>query len=201
MTDTSAHIWIKDIKEEDDVKDWYLVKQKGMGTTRMGKPFINLVLADRTGELGAKVWDRAEQLSPLFQEGQIIRIKGRAGAYRGQVQITVADIELSQQEVDPSLFLESCTGDPSEMMKSLRKILKNVENSHLKALNERFLSDKKLLFVFGGSRRIGLTPRLTAQHEKRYFKRIKNPRLLKSYSAKTYPWRFDCMRVYAGELL
>jgi 3'-5' exoribonuclease len=144
----ASHIWIKDIKEEDDVKDCYLVKQKGMGTTRVGKPFLNMVLADRTGQVEAKVWDRAEQVSLLFQEGQIVLVKGRAGVYRGQIQITVADIEIPQTEIDPALFLESSERDPSEMMRSLRKVLTTVENSHLKALNERFLSDRTFVSEF-----------------------------------------------------
>ena len=80
-----THTWINEIKEDDNIEDYYLVKQKRLGTTRVGKPFINLVLADRTGELEAKVWDRAEEISSLFQDGDIIGVTGRAGSYRGQI--------------------------------------------------------------------------------------------------------------------
>lgn len=148
LNDTSSHIWIKDIRADDDVKECYLVKKKGIGVTRMGKPFINLVLADRTGELEGKVWDKAEQLSPLFQEGQVVHIKGRAGNYRGQVQITVEDLERYQEIIEPALFLERCERDPAEMMQALRRILKKVRNIHLNALNEKFLADKHFVVRF-----------------------------------------------------
>jgi len=142
------HAWIKDINEEADINSCYLVKQKSLGTTRVGKPFINLVLADRTGELEAKVWERAEQLSSLFQDGDIIEVEGRAGSYRGKIQITVSGIKIPRRETDPGIFIESAPGDLSDMMKSLRKILKGVENPHLKALNERFLIDRNFVALF-----------------------------------------------------
>ncbi len=146
--DPQPHIWIKDIKEEDNIKGCYLVKQKRLGTTRVGKPFINLSLADRTGDLEGKVWDRTEQLSPLFQEGDIIAVKGRAGSYRGQIQITVSDIKVPHTEIDPAIFLESAPGDLSGMMKSLRKTLESVTNNHLKALIDRLLTDRNFVSQF-----------------------------------------------------
>lgn len=142
------HLWIKDIKEEMDIRGCYLVRQKRIGTTRVGKPFINLVLADRTGELEAKVWENAEQFSAQFQEGDVIEVAGRASAYRNQIQITVTGLQIPHTEIKPDLFLESAPGDRSEMIKSLRKILKDVRNTHLRALNDRFLADNHFVSLF-----------------------------------------------------
>lgn len=142
------HLFIKDIKEETDIKGCYLAKNKRLGTTRVGKSFINLVLADRTGELEAKVWDNADQLSSLFRDGDIIEVTGRAGAYRGQVQITVSDIKSPEMEADPAIFIESAPGNLNEMMKSLRTILKGVSDKHLRALNDRFMSDTHFVSQF-----------------------------------------------------
>ena len=145
---TAEHVWIKDLREEDDIKGCYLVKQKRLATTKTGKPYLNLVLADRTGELEGKVWDKADQLSSLFQEGDIIEIQGRAGAYRGRIQITVSGLNAIHGEMDPALFLESTAGDLPEMMKSLRRILKDVKDIHLRSLNERFLADSDFVSQF-----------------------------------------------------
>ena len=145
---TDDHIWIKDIKEEDDIKGCYLVKQKRLGTTKGGKPYLNLVLADRTGELDAKVWDNADQLSSLFQDGDIIDIQGHAGAYRGNIQVTISGLNGIRGEMDPALFLESTPCNLSEMMKSLWELLSGIKNVHLKSLIDRFLADKKFVTQF-----------------------------------------------------
>ena len=65
------HLWIKEIQEEERVSGCYLVKEKRVLKTRNGKSFLGLTLADRTGEIPAKVWERADELATLFQEGDI----------------------------------------------------------------------------------------------------------------------------------
>ena len=86
--------------------------------------------------------------SSRFHEGDICEVEGYAGSYRGRVQITVSGIKATRKEVDPSIFLESAPGEPSEMMKSLRVILKEVTNAHLKRLIERFLGDQQFVSLF-----------------------------------------------------
>ena len=85
-----SHLWIKDITENDNVKGRYLVKEKRIGTTRRGDPFLTLTLADRTGDVEAKVWEKAEDYSAIFNTGDIIEVEGSAGSYRGQIQITLS---------------------------------------------------------------------------------------------------------------
>ena len=146
-SDGDVHLWVRDIKEGIDVRDSYLVKEKNLGTTRRGEPFLSLVIADRTGEIQAKVWEEAEALSSLFGEGDVIKIRARAGSFRGQLQMTVSDLEVSKK-IDPSLFMETSPRDIEEMVKSLRKILNRINNVHLKSLIDRFLADHKFMSQF-----------------------------------------------------
>jgi 3'-5' exoribonuclease len=143
-----ARLWIKDITDEGAVRGSYLVKQKTVGTTRKGDLFISLTLADRTGEVDGKIWKDAEQMSSRFQKGDVCEVEGYAGSYRGRIQITVSGIKALKEETDPSIFLESAQVDPSEMMKSLRGILREVKNGHLRRLIERFLGDQRFVSLF-----------------------------------------------------
>ena len=142
------HIWIKEIQEDERVSGCYLVKEKRLLKTRNGKSFLGLTLADKTGEVPAKVWERAEMLSSLFQEGDIIQIDGHAGSYRDQIQITVSGLDPLKEKPDPEIFLESTPQDPSEMIRSLREILRGVQDVNLKALIDRFLADRKFMARF-----------------------------------------------------
>ncbi len=147
MTEKGSHLWVKDITENNNVSGCYLVKEKKAGTTRKGDPFLSLVLADRTGEVEARIWEGADELSPLFFEGDIVQVEGHSSSYRGKLQIILSNLEASNLDVDPAVFLESTTNDASEMMKSLRKILRKVKNVHLRGLIDRFLGDPE--FVSG----------------------------------------------------
>lgn len=142
------HLWVKDITEEQSVAGCYLVRDKRLARTRKGDAFISITLADRTGEVEAKVWEGAEELSSLFHQGDILEVEGIAGSYRGQTQIRVSGLKVRKGEVDQSVFLEAAPGEPSEMMKSLREILRGVKNLHMKVLIDRFLGDRHFVALF-----------------------------------------------------
>ena len=139
-SDIKNHLWVKDIKEEDNVNDLYLVKAKRTGQTKNGAPFLSLTLSDRTGDIEARVWERAEELGSLFREGDIIEISGKAGSYRNQVQLTLSGLALSKQN-DPTLFLETTPYDISDMMRELKGIVRRIKNDDLRDLINSFLSD------------------------------------------------------------
>ena len=105
--DRSPHLWIDAIQVEDRVSGCYLVKEKRLATARNGNAFLSLTLADRTGEISAKVWENAESISGLFHEGDIVQVEGKAGAYRDQIQMTVSGLNLWEGSPDPEIFLET----------------------------------------------------------------------------------------------
>ena len=147
-TENQSHLWVKDIKENDKILGCYLVKEKKVGTTRRGDPFLTLTLSDRTGEIEAKVWEGVDELSSLFHEGDVIEVGGHAGSYRGKVQITVSGLSVVNEKADPEIFFEASPQDPSEMMASLREILREIEDVHLKELVDSFLNDRKFVSLF-----------------------------------------------------
>jgi len=143
-----THTWVKEIKEDDHVRDLYVAKVKRLGLTKRGDPFLSITLADRTGDIEARVWENADTLSALFREGDILEVEGHASSYRNQIQLTLSDLKPSGEVADPSLFLESTAKDISEMMGSLRDIVNEISDRHLKKLINRFLSDHSFIALF-----------------------------------------------------
>ncbi len=144
-SETGAHCWLKDLVENEQVRGCYLIKEKRLGTTRRGEPFLNLILADRSGEIEAKVWDNAEKISNTFSEGDVVKVEGSTGSYRGKIQLTLASASTCEEDFDISLLLESSRLPAGEMFKSLREILHTIKNPHLRALADRFLADKNFV--------------------------------------------------------
>lgn len=148
MPEQRNHQWLSEIKEEDQVRGCYLVKDKRLGSTKKGDSFLSLTLCDRTGEMEARVWERADQYSALFRDGDILEVEGYAGSYRGQVQITLSGLKVAKEIEDPGLFLETSPKDSAKMMASLREVLRSIKNLHMKALVNRFLSDRHFVAQF-----------------------------------------------------
>ena len=145
--DNMSHKWVKDIKEDDRVHSCYLVKVKSMGQTKNGDPFIIITLSDRTGDVEARVWENASQLSPLFNEGDVLEVKGNASTYKNRIQLVLSNLKVVDEN-DPKLFIESVSGDINNMMGALRRIIAKIKDTHLKALSERFLSDRDFVELF-----------------------------------------------------
>ncbi|MFH1351928.1 MAG: HD domain-containing protein [Pseudomonadota bacterium] len=143
-----THLWIRDIKKDDQVCGPYLAKVKRLSLTKKGDPYLSITLSDCTGDMEARVWEKAEEFSSLFSEGDILEVEGAAGSYRNQIQVTLSNLRVARGDVDPTLFLESTTRDIPEMMRTLKKILKEIQNSRLKALVDGFFADRHFVSLF-----------------------------------------------------
>ena len=143
-----SHLWVKDMKEDDHVQGLYLAKVKRVGLTKKASPFLSITLSDRTGDVEARVWENADALSCLFSEGDVLEVDGYANSYQKRIQVTISGLKVSGDGWDPALFLESTTWDTAEMMRSLSRILKGIKDTHLKALVDRFLADRRFVSLF-----------------------------------------------------
>jgi 3'-5' exoribonuclease len=147
-TKEREHIWIKDIKENDLIGGSYLVKAKATGQTKQGRAFLTLTLADKTGRVEARVWDNVEGISALFKEGDIVEINGQVSTYRNQVQIQIQELKRTEGVFDPGVFLETTSGDTSQMLSELKGLAGHIQNRHLRELVEAFLADHGFISRF-----------------------------------------------------
>ena len=142
------HVWIEDIKANDRIHGMYLARDKKVGYTKKGDPFLSITLSDRTGDLESRVWENALDFASQFKEGDILEVEGNATSYRNRVQITLSSLKISDGKWDPSIFLETTAGDTGEMIRALRAIIMEIKDPHLEKLCERFLSDHLFMDLF-----------------------------------------------------
>ena len=76
-----------------EVAACYLVQECSRGETKHGKPFLRLVLADRSGTIMAMVWEDALRCEPICQPSSIVGVRGVVQPYDGKRQINVVRVE------------------------------------------------------------------------------------------------------------
>jgi 3'-5' exoribonuclease len=81
--------YIRDLKENESVVSFSSVRTKRIKSKRNGEPYIELVLADRTGQIEAKIWDDVDVWREQVQEGDFIKYRGRVQFYNGSRQLIV----------------------------------------------------------------------------------------------------------------
>ena len=137
---------VRDLGDGRDVVACYLVHDKQRKETKAAKPYLHLVLGDRTGTIEAKVWDNAERFEPLFQADDVVGVRGRTTSYNGKVEIAVAALEAVEiGDDDLELFLPASPRDREEMGRELDLLVNTVSDPALKLLLLRCVGRKSAL--------------------------------------------------------
>jgi len=131
---------------EDQV---FRVASKDLRTTTQGSLYIHAVLADRTGQIPARLWQATQGLFDGIPEGGFIRVRGRTENYKGSLQFIIDAIRpVDSKEVNLEEFLPRTTQDVDTMWARMLEILRTIKNEHLLALIAQFVRDEQMVRAF-----------------------------------------------------
>jgi len=97
----------------------FLVSYKEIRQKKSGEPYLILTLADRSGDVDARMFDNAAEVIDTFEREQFVRVKGLLQVFQNRAQLTIHKIQ-PVAEAD----LEFCAGDkpyPTEVFDFCRE--------------------------------------------------------------------------------
>jgi 3'-5' exoribonuclease len=128
--------------ENQKVTSWFCVAAKQVKPKKTGGPYLQLTLADRTGQIEAKMWDNVEETMSTFEQGDFVKAEGLVNRYNGRLQFTVHRMRKAEDgEAQAADFLPATTKDVEEMWSTLRGKVASFRNEDLKELLNAFLDD------------------------------------------------------------
>lgn len=133
--------FVKEIREGEPVKDLFLVSNKAVMVSNSGKPYINLSLRDRTGQMECRVWDRAEEIAKRFERDDIVEASGNAIVYQGRIQLKVHDVRKAEGAPDLAEFLPVTRKGIDPLWADLQRFVAAVKDPDLSALLRRVFPD------------------------------------------------------------
>lgn len=138
--------FISDIKDRDSINAMFLVKDKIMAMAKNGKPYMNLRLMDKSGDIDAKLWDNVEALDKQFDKDDFVSVRGKASVYMNKMQVVIAEItKVSEEEVSLADFLPVSPRNLDEMRQELHSVVAAISNPHLHGLMQAFLDDEAFM--------------------------------------------------------
>jgi len=143
--------FVRDLRPGTQVLSFFLVRHKQLEPfrDRTRGEFLTLILADRTGEILARVWEDAPAIAETFEEGQVVKVMGRVEEYLDRWQGIVEKIRPArEEEIDLADFLPATERDVDEMLKEIQQTVEEVKEPHLRALLHRFFDDPDFVARF-----------------------------------------------------
>jgi 3'-5' exoribonuclease len=127
----------------------FLVLSKEIRQKKTGEPYLTLHLADRTGEIEAKMWDNVAEVMDTFERDEFLKVKGVVQVYQNRSQFTIHKLRrIEEQEVDLADYFPTSERDVDEMFAELRGVVNGFTNPHLQALVNSVLDDTQLAALF-----------------------------------------------------
>lgn len=141
--------YISDLAAGGPVDEVFLLAERNVAHKKDGNPFLNVTLADRTGQVKGVVWDQVERISAAAAEGDFVQVRAQVGEYRGSLQLVVKDmLRVPPEQVDAGDFLPATSRDVTRMFERLRDMTTRMQNPHLKALFEGFWGDADFVALY-----------------------------------------------------
>jgi len=132
--------YVSELEEGALVEATFAVQRKRRRRTRTGDPFLSLELADRTGRVGAVVWNDVNVLGERFDEGDTVRVLGRVEHYDGRPQIAIRDVRRLEQG-DALELVPGARRDAETLDGMLEFLAGEIDDPGLSALVGTFLAD------------------------------------------------------------
>jgi 3'-5' exoribonuclease len=139
--------FVNELKPNQVIETTFLVQSKEIRQKKGGNGefYLSLFLADRTGELDAKMWDNVSDVLNEFERDDFVKVKGIIQVFHNRPQLTIHKVRrMDESEVQFADYFPSSKRDAGEMWLELRAIIASIRNCHLKSLLEAVLDDEEI---------------------------------------------------------
>jgi len=145
-----ARRYIKDLPAGEVIEDEiFLLTQKDLRMTTNGAHYIHAVLADKTGNMPARLWQASQELYDTMPQDGFVRVRGRTESYKGALQFIIEAVRTVQaDEVELEHFLPKTGNDIDAMHTRVLAILRQITDRRVLFLIKQFVEDRELMDQF-----------------------------------------------------
>jgi 3'-5' exoribonuclease len=129
---------------------FFLCAQKSVRSSRTGEVSVSLTLQDRTGLVRGRIFNDVERYQGEFEAGEFVKAQGHAELHHGSLQLVVEQIRRVNpaQDVAVGFREEDCVPSAerpvAEMWDELQRLIRAMENAHLRALLQRVTTEREV---------------------------------------------------------
>src|SRR6202045_1431050 len=136
-------------QENKVITSSFVVASKQVKAKKNGESYLALILADRTGQIEAKMWDNVDEFILGFEQDDFLKIKGLVNKYKNRFQLTIHKLrKLGDSEIEFADYLPKTTRDIDELWRTLADFVAGFQNPHLKSLIQALMADPEIAAAY-----------------------------------------------------
>ena len=136
--------YVADLTVGERVRSTFLLMRCDVRTRQSGDSYLVLELSDKSGRIGGRMWDNAEETVAHVSSGDYVWVEGVVDTWQSNAQVKVDLMRPAGEDVDPRDFLPASAVDPAEMYEQLLELVGTVRNPHLHSLLDKTFSDPEI---------------------------------------------------------
>jgi len=135
--------------ENQTITSFFVVAVKQVKSKKSGELYLSMILADRSGQIQANMWDNVNDALSAFDQDDFVKVKGVIHKYNGRWQLTVHKMRrLGESEIDYADYLPKTSKDVEQLWQTLCNFVDSFENPWLKSLLKEFCADEALVTAY-----------------------------------------------------
>jgi 3'-5' exoribonuclease len=139
---------ISELPPQTQVDQVFLATHKQLRPNRNGQLYLQVDLADKSGQMTGRLWNASDADFAAFEDGDYVRVEGHTQLYSGATQIIIAAIERADPgTVDEREFRVLTEADLNGLFAELRGLLAGLRPP-LDSLVAAILDDGELMAAF-----------------------------------------------------
>lgn len=132
------------------VEGFCLVKTADVKTSSKGDRYLDMTLADKSGEINAKLWSYNDAVHGEYAVNDIVKVRGMVSVYAGNDQLRIERIRKinNDDNIDPADFVPTADYDAESMYSALYSLADSFNDADLRRLVTAMLEENKLELLY-----------------------------------------------------
>jgi 3'-5' exoribonuclease len=137
--------FISQLNAKDDVLSPFLVKYIATAEGKDGKSYLNVILADNSGEIEARKWQGAELAMQKIAAGDVVIVNGKVNLFQNRIQLIIQEMsKLDDSQFNREDYIQKAGSAPEKMFADLLAIVKGLDEVYLRDLLLAILNDYEI---------------------------------------------------------
>ncbi|MGL4943648.1 MAG: 3'-5' exoribonuclease YhaM family protein [Thermoguttaceae bacterium] len=148
-TASTPRTTVQSMRENAAVCDVYRLTDKQLRPNKNGTLYLQCTLRDKTGAIGARLWNVADDVARSVNDGDYVLADGTVQRFQGSLQFVARKLKtVDPSTVDASEFVRGGNIDVPQLRERLQKLLLSLSSPALFNLANSFLLDESFMSRF-----------------------------------------------------